>query len=195
MPRPTKGRPAKGRLSKPQEGHTAPYLAGSSYTTPTLDWSNVTPEQVRLPSVAEMAEMTIEELNKVLNQLGLQQSWNEARADAQKYVSRMTSLQSGTPAFKAEVDALIDIESRRGNLGLLRSSYRQFTTLHQLEGLDPATAEFDRMCEGDDMSCDRCLELAGFEGTMAEQAAVGLPGAASCAGGMSCRCDLILVTD
>lgn len=175
-----------------QEGRNTPRMVGNVLESPTIGRASP-PYQVPLPSVAEIVELDVAARYRLLEQFGLQTTWEEARADAGKYVSRMTGYQAGTEAYRLEVDNLVSTETKRGLLGNLRNAYREFSTYDMMEGLDPAKAEFTRIVEGDEASCNSCLALAAEEGTMAHHQAVGMPGSASCLGGSNCRCDLVHV--
>lgn len=182
----------KGRAGI-KEGPNPMQLVDNQYKGPTLEWKSP-PDQVQLPSVAEIVNLDVAERYRVLQHFGLQMTWDEARADAAGYVARMSSIQDRA-AFDAEVDKLISVHSKRGTLGNLRNAYRQYSLLDALEGLDPRTAEFTRITEGDEHSCDSCLALAAEEGTLAYHQEIGMPGSASCEGGPNCRCDLVNVYD
>lgn len=188
MARKPTGRRSKGRIPT---GRRAPTMEGQRLITPTLDWESP-PVQVQLPSIANLVNLTVEQRYDTLQQFGLMRTWDEARAESATYVSRLTSFQAGTPAFDAEVENLISVNSKRGLLRNLRGAYRQFNIIDSLEGLDPRTAEFVRLVEADGNSCEGCLALTGEEGTMAYHQSIGMPGPASCLG--ECRCDLINVT-
>jgi hypothetical protein len=185
------GRSGRGRQRDIPTGPRTPQLVGNRLESPTIRWDSP-PEQVNLPSVAEIVNLDVAQRYKVLQQFGLQMSWDEARAEAAGYVARMSNI-TDRKTFDAEVDKLVSVHTKRGLLGNLRNAYRQFTILDVMDGLDPRTAEFTRIVEGDEASCDSCLALAAEEGTMAYHTSIGLPGSASCEGGANCRCDLVNV--
>ena len=163
--------------------------------SPTLEPVNwgTPPKQVRFPSAEQLRAMDNKQLAKELERWGVVDAWPQMRASAAGYLQRMTSLQPGSDTWNAELDKLVNKDSRRFLLGANRRVMREYGVLNSLDGRDAETAEFVRVSEGDEHVCDGCDPLAGMIGTMKEHAEAGLPGPRSCLGGDNCRCELVLV--
>lgn len=167
-----------------------PRMNGSRFESPTIDWKK-TPNQVNFPSTADLVNLNVAQRFAVFKQFGLSPSWDTLRAEAGQYVTKLTTSPPGSVSWNAEIDRLLDQATKRGALGLARTAYRQFGILDS--GADMSTQIFVRITEGDEHVCDPCDSLGGEEGTMAYHESIGLPGPASCLGGMYCRCQLIMV--
>lgn len=183
------------RPSQPRRraGVNLPELQGSRFVSPTLDWSTGKPNQVNLPSTAELVKLSVAQRSDIFRRFGLSPTWDTLRAEVGQYVTRLTTSPPGSESWTAEIERLLDQTTKRGALGLARTAYRQFEVLDALKGKDPKTQKFVRIYEGDDHTCKPCESLGGEEGTMEYHASIGLPGPASCLGGMYCRCPLIMV--
>jgi hypothetical protein len=112
-------------------------------------------------------------------------------ADNMAYLSRMTRLGSDTPEFQAELERLMDQNTRRGLIGAVRRTQERYTTAMAVAGNEGQLLV--RISEGDTHVCENCFDLEGATGTLAEHAAIGLPGSQSCRGGDYCRCQLVPV--
>ena len=158
----------------------------------TVDWGTA-PQVAKIPSNAEFKEMSDVDLSRWLKRWGVTDAWPAMRASAAGYLQRVSALPPGSPEFDARLDDLVSGSSRRFLLGANRRVLRDYGMLEITQGVDLATQEYIRISEGDEDVCDRCDSLGGHIGTMAEQDAAGLPGAASCYGGDYCRCELVLI--
>lgn len=131
------------------------------------------------------------ELLEVMESTGMIPSFETLQIQAVGYIQRMTELPAGSIQFKAAVNNLISMESRRGLLGMTRRAAQQFTTLNDIGG-DTKT-EMIWVSEADEDSCNKCLANAAEIHTYEEWQQIGLPGAATCDGGDYCRCDLLKI--
>ena len=159
------------------------------YTSPTIDRQGPVPVQYLLPSLSELSDLSPGELLAVMQRFGVAGAWSTYIADQAAYLARVASL---PPAqFDAALQDLVDTNSKRALVQMSRRLHEQYTT--GLAAAGDEDARFIRLDEGDSRECERCEELGGYEGTYAEQQAVGLPGAASCRGGDQCRCTLVRI--
>ena len=164
------------------------------YITPGLR-RNSPPEQWVLPSLDDMGDLSMAQLQGILTHYGAGQPWDSLKSDMYQYVARMTEM-TDKGAIQAEVDRLFDPQgplARRHMLGMARRVDQVWSMLDSADG--DLNAEFVWITEFDDRVCDGCEGNAGDMNTLAEWQAEGLPGPAVCWGGNYCRCDLVRVTD
>jgi len=167
--------------------------------SPGLDrLPNGEPIMRQLPTYAEMVDLDDGQLADVMELYGIQKPWRQLQADAMGYATQMMQLPEGASEemILREVQRLTGIGSqgsRRALLGGAREAQRAFTMSEFMRD-NPPDQLYVRVPEGDESTCDRCLEYAGIEGTIPQHAEdPGLPGFASCDGGSYCRCVLIPV--
>lgn len=182
---PSKEQKLKGDFPVPQGE-----LHGDEYITPTLTRKSA-PEQLRLPELADMRNMSRAELMDVLSHFGVVAPWGALQTEASKYIMRMTELRPGTPEFQAELERLTEVDSDRGLLGLSRRTTQQWSSWDAIDGdINKEMLWLTEMGEG---VCDNCAVRGGTIQTFAQWQIDGAPGAAVCQGGDYCRCDLLVV--
>ena len=164
-------------------------LENNRLVTPGLT-AGAKPEQARLPDIANMKNMTLDELHSILDLYGVQAPWSTLIAQAQEYVTRMTEYRPGSAEWRAAVADLIDRDSRRGAIGMNRRVAQAWSSLDAIDGDVNKTMIW--LTENDENVCAPCEERAGVELTWAEWQAAGPPGTV-CLGGSYCRCDLVVV--
>jgi hypothetical protein len=180
-------------------------VVGNEYITPGLR-RDARPEQVRLPNIDEMRDLSNGQLIDILEHFGVVQPWETMVANASSYVARLTELRPGTEEFRAEVERItspqigifqtevgriVDAESRRGLLSLSRRTAQAWSSLDAIDG--NVSQEMIWITEGDDHVCESCVSRGGTIMTYAEWQDAGPPGASVCLGGDQCRCDLVAV--
>jgi hypothetical protein len=166
-------------------------IEDNQFITPGITYAGAVPEQMRLPSLAELQGLTNAELMEVLQHYGVMAPWGAMVTRAQQYVTRMTELRPGSPEWQAEVDRLITTDSRRGMLSLNRRVAQTWSSLEAIDGDVNKTMIW--LPERDENTCENCSANGGKEKTWAEWQVSGPPGAAVCLGGDQCRCDLVVV--
>ena len=142
------------------------------------------PELRRLPSLVDLKKLDTAGLGAVLDRYGITEPWAQLRAAQVGYLNRLSRYPEGSEQYNAELERLLDINSKTGALMAARRAYREYAAM----SFDK-DAILVRICEDDESSCETCVKLGGFEGTVEEQRAVGWAGAASCKGGERCRCE------
>lgn len=165
-------------------------LEGVEFITPGLR-ADASPDMVRLPSLDELGNLSLRELQELLEFYGIQAPWGTLVTRAGEYVTRMTELRPNSPEWFAERDRLLDRESRRGALSLNRRIAQTWSSLDSIDG--NINQEMIWLTEGDDHVCVNCEANKGEIKTWAEWQRSGPPGAAVCLGGDQCRCDLIVI--
>ena len=197
MPRPpnnrTGGRDPGGRsLRGATPAQRSRYLdSGGLLQAPNLErWGTPVPTLGPMPSITEMTSMSVEQLGEVLDKFGIIEPWAQQRAAMVGYPSRVANYPPGSPQFKSELDKLLDTSTKRGALMAARRAYTEYSARSFEAGVVVV-----RVCEDDPASCDTCVKLGGYEGTMEQQRGVGMVGAASCQGGDNCRCYYIEVSN
>ena len=164
------------------------------YVTPGLR-RNSPPEQVRLPELADMKNLSMAELQGILTHYGVGTPWDSLKNDMAGYVARMTEL-TDKDAIQREVERLMDPTgpmARRHMLGMARRVDQTWSMLDAADG--DMNAEFVWITEFDDDVCPGCEGNGGDEASLAEWYTVGLPGPNVCFGGSYCRCDLLRVDE
>ena len=151
--------------------------------------AGVVPRQVRLPSAGSMAQLEAWELVELLQRYGVLASFDKMRSDIMAKSAKLANL-SGR-LWEPELDRIATAEAKGELLGLARRTQENYTTALAVDGDE--TKLLIRLPEDYDPAriCENCADLAGTIGTIEEQAAVGLPGSASCLGGDYCRCTLV----
>jgi hypothetical protein len=144
-----------------------------------------------LPELADMVTLDNQELLRTLHRINLIDSPSDLEADVASYLSRMSRLSVGTVEFQAELERLLNFNSRRALLGTVRRTQERYTTRMAVDGNEKQ--ELIRISEGDESTCAVCANLEGAIGTYQEHEALGLPGAQTCIGGDYCRCQLVPV--
>jgi hypothetical protein len=89
--------------------------AGANFISPSLT-TGAPPEQVRLPSLADMKNLSMAELQGIMDHYGVGTPWETLRGQTRDYVARMTELKPGTPAFEREVNRLFDVNNPNGTI-------------------------------------------------------------------------------
>jgi|GEM_PF-6650444 len=165
-------------------------LEGNRYVSPTLTLDGP-PDQLRLPSLADISKLTNAQLGELLEHYGVTTPWNVMQAQSMEYIAKMTQLRPGSAEFRAELTRLTTDESRRGMIGLARRASQQWSSWDAIDGNVNQTM----ICitEDDESTCDGCGPYGGEIKTFAEWQAIGFPGAAVCQGGDYCRCDLVVI--
>jgi len=166
-------------------------LEGEKLIAPDIGRDGAVPMARPLPELAAMTSLSDGELLDLLHRFGVIDPPQQMIEDVRGYVSRLSRIPPGSPAFEAEVERLLAQNERRGLLGITRRSQERYTTLQALDGDEGK--KMIRISEGDTHVCEDCARLEGFMGSYQEQASVGLPGAQSCRGGDYCRCQLIAI--
>ncbi len=148
------------------------------------------PELVRLPSIADMKNMTTGELADVMEYYGVTgKSFAQMQTESIGYVTRMTAYPPNSLEWDNAINNLIDTQSKRGMLGMTRRISERWSTLDTIDG--NINHEMVWITEGDDGSrCDQCAARAGELYTYKEWTVRGLPGSGVCDGGDMCRCEL-----
>lgn len=187
MARATRNAPQRARRTPAERSRR---FADNRLESPTIDWTSGVPEQFRFPSSRDLKGLPVAELNAYLERFGIVEPWQQAKVAAASYVQRMTLLPPGSDAFKAEISRLVGLDNPRGALSMTRRAYRELSLVDAVSG---GARQYIRISDGDENTCDRCGALGGFIGTIAEHAARGMPGPASCQGGDYCRCELVPV--
>ena len=144
------------------------------------------PFNANLPTIDQLSSLDEAALGNILTRFGIVEPWPQQRAAAVGYLQRMTDYPSGSPQFKAELQRLLDFESKDGLNRAVRRAYREYT----LANTD-TTGLLIRISEGDENTCDTCIRLGGEIGTIAYHRSIGLPGSSSCQGGDRCKCALV----
>ena len=193
MARATRSRPARRTRGRtPAQAGAFDPITGR-FEAPSVErFVRGIPQRLPIPSIADLVRLSNVDLSAAIKRFGVGRSWPELRSSAAAYVQRMTSYPPGSEQFQVALNDLVRRESRRGLLGTAREVYQGYTRAQQERNFG-ANQVYIRIDEGDENECENCVRLAGFEGTMQQQAAVGLPGAASCLGGSLCRCELIAI--
>jgi len=150
-----------------------------------------TPQQARLPSIADMRNLSQAELFDVLEQYGVTEPWESMINDTRKYLQRVSSITPGSDRWNEELNNLITTESRRGMLNLARRTQERFSTLDAIDG--NVNQEMMWVTVSDDNLCENCDARGGRIQSYAQWTQDGLPGSAVCLGGDQCRCELVLV--
>jgi len=166
-------------------------LEGEKLIAPDIGRDGAVPVAMPLPELTDMVALSDAELLSLLERFGVTDPAQQMLEDTRRYVSRLSRIPPGSPAFATEVERLLSQDDRRGLLGMTRRVQERYTTLTALDGEEGR--EMIRISEGDTHVCEDCATLEGFIGTYEEHAAVGLPGAQSCRGGDYCRCQLVLI--
>ena len=166
------------------------YLEDNQYITPGLT-SSSPPEQVRLPDIKALGDLTNEQLLQVLEHYGIVAPWDTLVSTAAQYVARLTELRPGSPEFAAEVQRILDLESRRGMLSVSRRVHQQWSSLDAIDG--DMGKQMVWITELDSSVCEPCSQRGGLMMSYREWQSTGMPGAAVCQGGDLCRCDLVVV--
>lgn len=164
-------------------------LEGNRLVTPGLQ-AGVRPEQARLPNLADLKNLSLGELNALLDHYGIQPYWGALQTQAMGYVSRMTEYRPGSEEWREAVANLLDRDSSRGALGMNRRIAQAWSSLDAIDGDVNKTMIW--LTENDEDVCDPCEERGGVEMTWAEWQIAGPPGTV-CLGGSYCRCDLVVV--
>jgi hypothetical protein len=147
------------------------------------------PYNANLPQAKDLVNLSDVELANVLTRFGVVQPWPQLRAETVGYLNRVSQIPPGTPQFTAEVERLLDIESKSGLLNIARSSYRDFSLAYT-----DTSGDLIRICEDDENSCVVCIDLGGKEGTIEYHKSIGMAGSQSCLGGPKCRCQYMAVS-
>ena len=163
-------------------------------TAPTIERRDGRVFTIPMPSNREILRLSNAEMVNILQRFGVSPDWNGYFTTSAAYTSRLSStlssLSTDTAAFASELERQAFAESRKHLIGSVRRAQENYTTNRVLEGLGP-NQEFIRILDSHDNQCEPCIARAGIIGTIEEQAAVGLPGTASCDGGDYCRCQLM----
>jgi hypothetical protein len=129
-------------------------------------------------------------LRAVLEEFKLIDHPDVLRADAMRYVGRLTQLEG--EALLAEVERVVQENTLLKRARRISQRYMLAMAVGEDADKDPLMIRID---EGDDNTCDACDALGGLIAPLSEHAAHGLPGSASCLGGDYCRCTLMRVED
>lgn len=158
---------------------------GNQLFAPSIQrYGGPVPQLEPLPSLVDLKKLSVAELGNVLDKYGITEPWAQQRAAQVGYLSRMSKIPAGTPQFQAELERLLDFESKSGLLMAARRANHEYAKA----SFGPES-KLIRICEDDEASCETCRKLGGTIGTVAEQEAIGWVGAASCDGGDRCRCE------
>jgi len=158
---------------------------GNKLLAPSIQrYGGPVPQLDPFPSLVELGKLNVAQLGEILDRYGITEPWPQQRAAQVGYLSRISKIPSGTPQFEAELQRLLDFDSKQGLLMAARRANHEYAKASF--GRD---AKLIRICEDDDASCETCIRLGGTIGTVAEQEAIGWVGAASCDGGDRCRCE------
>jgi len=134
--------------------------------------------------LVDLRKLDIAGLGAVLDKYGITEPWPQQRAAQVGYLNRMSKYPAGTPQYEAELQRLLDFETKSALLRAARRANHEYA-----KASFGTEAKIIRICEDDKDSCDTCVKLGGTVGTVAEQEAIGWVGAASCDGGDYCRCE------
>lgn len=147
----------------------------------------VPPEQRALPSMDALAQIGLGELSTILIETGVVPSVDALAMQYFQGAQRLLPFPGNSTQMSVGLDELTTA-NKRELVGLARSMYREIIIL---DGAEDGVKEWIRMTEGDDRVCEGCEPLGGEIGDYAYHESIGLPGAASCLGGDSCRCTLL----
>lgn len=166
----------------------AGYLDDGRFITPGLT-HDIRPNQAKLPTLAEMKDMSNADLLRTLNHYGITEPYNMLQMQSMDYVRRMMPLKTSEDINRA-YSQLINNE-RRQLLGVTRRVSQQWSTLDAIQG--NIQQELIWIAEDDEATCDACAPRSGEIETWIGWRQRGMPGSEVCQGGNYCRCDLIVV--
>ena len=176
--------------AKRQRAPRAKRVIDGKLESPTISWGDA-PEQFQFPSMPDLLNASDSDLLSYLQRWGMVDTMAQRKSKAAAMVADLARRpkEAGKRRFKATVQGTMRRELLQDN----RRMMREFIMLDTVNGVDIKKQKFVRMGENDDSTCEGCDPLIGFEGTLAEHEAQGMPGAASCYGGDACRCTLLQV--
>jgi hypothetical protein len=116
---------------------------------------------------------------------------SEAIAEQAAYVSRMTPYAPSSPQFQGAVADLVSTNSARALQGMNRRAVERLSLQYEVGG--EMSQQLVWIIENDPKTCEWCEARAGEIHTYEDWLALGLPGAAVCAGGDLCRCHLAAI--
>lgn len=159
--------------------------AGNKLLAPSMQrYGGPVPKLEPLPSLVELRGLSIADLGAVLDRYGITEPWPQQRVAQVGYLARVSKIPYDSPRFKAELQRLLDFQTKEGLLMAARRANHEYAKASF--GRD---AKLIRICEDDDASCENCIRLGGTIGTVEQQESVGWVGASSCDGGDRCRCE------
>jgi len=129
------------------------------------------------------------DLRELLGRHGVREDWNSLTAQASKYNEPFSRIAPVDAATMQARGAALYAPATHDLRKLARRTQERYTTVEAIDG--DINAILVRVCELDDVTCNGCDSLAGFEGNIAQHEEVGLPGEAECGG--NCRCQLVRV--
>lgn len=189
LPRDRQGGRAPGgrslRGATPAQRSRVMDSTGNTLLAPSIQrYGGQVPKLAPLPGLVELGKLNVAELGAVLDRYGITEPWEQQRAAQVGYLNRLSKYPAGTPQYRAELQRLLDFETKQGLLMAARRANHEYAKLSF--GSD---AKIIRICEDDDASCETCIKLGGTVGTVAEHEAIGWVGASSCDGADRCRCE------
>lgn len=151
---------------------------------------NMTPVTVKLPSIAELKDLTDAQLLEVSQRYGIYQGWNDVFRGNANLLSQFSAIPPGSDEFWARVEGMTEkMSGFKTAKALARYGMRNYNQLVATDGNPDQILV--RVGEGDEAMCDECRAMESAEGTYGEHAAIGLPGEQECNG--HCRCMLLPV--
>lgn len=164
------------------------YLDDVTFVTPGLRAGD-SPRYAALPDLAEMKNMTNEELMRTMTHYGITEPLGILQSQAMEYVRRMMPLRTDEDINLAFAELVAN--ERRQLLGTARRVQQQWSTLDAIQG--NLEQELIWLAEDDEATCDSCAPRSGEIDTFIGWKQRGMPGSATCRGGNYCRCDLVAI--
>lgn len=139
-----------------------------------------------IPELRDMATLSNAELLEVAYAYGMVETTESVIARKHALAADLRRI----PPGMLTQDTPIAYTSKRDLVATARRAVRQYGAWEAVAGNPDQQLVW--IAEGDESSCDACMERAGTEGTYEDHAALGLPDDI-CYGGSSCRCHLIAI--
>lgn len=139
-----------------------------------------------IPDLRDMAALNRAELYEVAQAYGLLQPVETLLAKKSAVAAELRRVPQGL----LTADTALVNTTERELVEMARRAVREYGTFEAVAGNPDQVLVW--VAEGDERSCDQCMDRAGTEGTYEDHAALGLPDDV-CAGGSACRCYLIAV--
>ena len=145
-----------------------------------------------LPTELQLRDLTSTQLHEIMALYKIDMPWLDYVEDTKKYLSRISKIPPNSDQFERELERLLDVQTKRGALGMARETNRRTGWVEAAQG-DPEGTLYIRITDATSSTCDACFELAGAIGPLSFHEGIGLPGPNSCLGGAYCNCQLVPV--
>ena len=150
------------------------------------------PPPIKLPSFDKVAQsFSIDQLDEILRKYKVLGAWQDYTRTQMALLERVSQIPAGASRFADEINFILESKAKERALEVVNVTARRVNYSIQMGG--DVNRQFTRLGEDDEKMCKNCIVLEGEEGTLAEHAALGLPGPASCYGGHNCRCELVVI--